>query len=247
MCTPVDSWDIIMLDSEADMKENEASEVVQLRLIVNRQDEERKLMMDEIAQLKGMLKREVGQAELENKTKAAIITDYKMIRHRLETQLSAVRAEVDLLKAKIIQCKNCSAYLDCNNSISDDQTFSLARTRELELQLAKAKLAQVEAECKNQDLTHQLRSTENELSTAKNSWPPWLSKTLSSIKEVANKKDFSQFTYPHSNIPNTPSFVSHINSIRRDSAPSNAQYDHFNIRSDTIKDSQSCSSLKSHN
>lgn len=36
-----------------------------------------------------------------------------------------------------------------------------------------------------QNLTHQLRSTEQELTTAKNTWPPWMSKALSSIKEVS--------------------------------------------------------------
>lgn len=30
-----------------------------------------------------------------------------------------------------------------------------------------------------------------ELQTARNSWPPWLHKTLSSIKEVANKKELT--------------------------------------------------------
>lgn len=37
-----------------------------------------------------------------------------------------------------------------------------------------------------QDLTHQLHATVSELQTARNTWP-WLSKTLSSIKEAANK------------------------------------------------------------
>lgn len=70
-----------------------------------------------------------------------------------------------------------------------------------------------------QDLTHQLRATEMELTTTKNTWPPWLSKTLSSIKEVANKKDFPHFPYPASNpTPNAPTFLSHIGSLRRESS-----------------------------
>nr|CAD7266711.1 unnamed protein product [Timema shepardi] len=63
------------------------------------------------------------------------------------------------------------------------------RIRELELELAQTKLAHVEAECRNQDLVHQLHAAAAELQVAKNSWPPWLHKTLSSIKEVANKKE----------------------------------------------------------
>ena len=39
-----------------------------------------------------------------------------------------------------------------------------------------------------QDLTHQLHATASELQAARNSWP-WLSKTLSSIKEAANKRE----------------------------------------------------------
>lgn len=146
----------------------------------------------------------------------------------------------------------------------------LERVRELEMELAQTKLAHVEAECRNQvmyyafshcvvtqtcffkDLTHQLRATELELNTTKNSWPPWLSKTLTSIKEVANKKDFTNFPYSHSNIANTtPSFISHINSFRRDSVPlkNSEQYD-YDVRRESapiIKDSQSCSSLKTQN
>lgn len=101
-------------------------------------------------------------------------------------------------------------------------------------------------------MTHHLRSTEMELNTTKNSWSPWLSKTLSSIKEAANKKDFAHFTYPHSNIPNTtPSFISHISTVRRDSVPLKSdQIVNCDIRRDSapvIKDSQSCSSLRTHN
>lgn len=101
-----------------------------------------------------------------------------------------------------------------------------------------------------QDLIHRLRNTEIELTSAKNSWPPWLSKTLSSIKEVANKKDFGNLTYPQ-NIPNsTPSFISHINAIRRESVPLRNEHNIKEQRRDStpiIKDSQSCSSLKTHN
>jgi hypothetical protein len=105
--------------------------------------------------------------------------------------------------------------------------------------------------CGGQDLIHRLRTTEIELATAKNSWPPWLSKTLSSIKEVANKKDFANFTYQSSNVPaSAPSFISHINAIRRESMP--LRNEHSNIKEQRrestpiIKDSQSCSSLKTH-
>jgi len=38
---------------------------------------------------------------------------------------------------------------------------------------------------------HQLHSALAELQAARNSWSPWLHKTLSSIKEVANKKELT--------------------------------------------------------
>lgn len=95
----IDSWDIIVLDTEAaDNAESEASEMVQMRLTIQRYDEERKLMMDEIGQLKEMLKREVTQAELETAKNTAIVNEYKLIRQRLETQLHTVKNELESIK-----------------------------------------------------------------------------------------------------------------------------------------------------
>lgn len=66
----------------------------------------------------------------------------------------------------------------------DPLNAAAQRIRELELELAQAKLAQVEAECKNQDLNHQLSNTISELQTNnRNSWQPWLSKTFNSLQE----------------------------------------------------------------
>lgn len=67
--------------------------------------------------------------------------------------------------------------------------------RELELQLAQTKLALVESECKTQDLTHSLNAAVTEIQASKNTW---FTKTLNSIKEVANthtaKKDPKDWT-----------------------------------------------------
>ncbi|KAG5896484.1 hypothetical protein JTB14_005864 [Gonioctena quinquepunctata] len=245
--------DFIALKEAADNKEKEASEVEQLRADVERYEEERKLMMDEITQLKEMLKREVNQAELDKKNNTTIINDYQAIRQRLDSQLHTRKTELDNLKTIISNCEKCSTALtQCSPKLTlatEDQMNDVERIRELELELAQTKLAHVEAECRNQNLTHQLRAAELELATAKNSWPPWLSKTLTSIKEVANKKDFHNFPVSHSNISNaTPTFISHVNVVRRESAPS--KNDKFNLpeaRRESvpiIKDSQSCSSLK---
>lgn len=99
MCAPLDSWEIVNLDSEAaDNAEKEASEVEQLRQTVAQYEEERKLMFDEISQLKDMLKREVSQAEIEKKNNLTIINDYQLIRQKLESQLQMARTELEDLK-----------------------------------------------------------------------------------------------------------------------------------------------------
>lgn len=65
---------------------------------------------------------------------------------------------------------------------------ALQRIRELELELAQAKLAQVEAECKNQDLNHQLSTTITEMQSNRNSWQPWFSKTLNTLQEKVSTR-----------------------------------------------------------
>lgn len=72
---------------------------------------------------------------------------------------------------------------------------ALTRIRELELELAQTKLAHVEAECKNQDLNHQLSTTLTEIQTNRGStWQPWLSKTINSIQEkVTTRRDVPTF------------------------------------------------------
>lgn len=77
----------------------------------------------------------------------------------------------------------------------DPLNVALQRIRELELELAQTKLAHVEAECKNQDLNHQLNSTLSEIQSSRNSsWQPWLSKTINTIQEkVATRRDAPSF------------------------------------------------------
>lgn len=76
----------------------------------------------------------------------------------------------------------------------DPLNVALLRVRELELELAQTKLAHVEAECKNQDLNHQLNTTLTEIQTNRGSWQPWLSKTINSIQEkVTTRRDVPTF------------------------------------------------------
>ncbi|KAK9751671.1 Phosphotyrosine interaction domain (PTB/PID) [Popillia japonica] len=94
-----DSWDIINLDSEAaDNEESNASEVVQLQMTIQRYEEEKRLMLDEIVQLKEILKREVSAAESERKSSQNVINEYKVVRQRLDSQLNAANVKLDLIK-----------------------------------------------------------------------------------------------------------------------------------------------------
>lgn len=99
---PTDSWDIINLDSEAaDNEESNASEVVQLQMTIQRYEEEKRLMLDEIVQLKEILKREVSAAESERKSSQNVINEYKVVRQRLDSQLNAANVKLDLIKVRV--------------------------------------------------------------------------------------------------------------------------------------------------
>ncbi|EYB96314.1 hypothetical protein Y032_0151g2805 [Ancylostoma ceylanicum] len=54
------------------------------------------------------------------------------------------------------------------------------RFRALEIDLAQTKLALVEAECKNQDLTHQM------MTQSESDGKRWFKKTISSLREVGS-------------------------------------------------------------
>ncbi|XP_030757026.1 rab GTPase-activating protein 1-like isoform X2 [Sitophilus oryzae] len=252
-----DGWEIISSDSEAQYrKEREASEVEKLQVTVQRLEEEKKLLLDEITQLKEILKREVDGADQEKRNNAQVVNDYKLVRQRLDMQLSVARQELETLMIKMSSCPDCSSFLEENsqakkNAGLGDQASNEERIRELELELAQTKLAHVEAECRNQNLTHQLRATEQEL--AKHSWAPWMSKAINSFKEVTNKKDFASLTT--TTTPSSATFISHINNPnRRESVPLRTKDKTGHLKDDirresapVIKDSHSCSSLKTQN
>ncbi|ERL92069.1 hypothetical protein D910_09391 [Dendroctonus ponderosae] len=242
-----DDWEIISSDSEAqDRRDSEASEVEKLRMTVQRLEEEKLLMLDEISQLKEMLKREVDVADTEKRTNSQVIHDYKMVRQRLDVQLNVARQALDSLKDAISNCPDCVKFCgydgDYKRPRGGAELTGDARIRELELELAQTKLAHVEAECRNQ-----LRYTEQELTAARSSWAPWMSKAITSIKEVAKPN-------APTNSSNTSTFISHINNAyRRDSVPlkepGKMKVLTDDIRRESapvIKDSQSCNSLKTH-
>lgn len=99
----IDSWVVVNTEAQ-DNADNFSDEVETLRSAVARHEEERKLLRDEITQLKEMLKREVVQADAESKRNTAIIADYKRICQRLDDQLSTAKTALNELRVNIIQC-----------------------------------------------------------------------------------------------------------------------------------------------
>ncbi|PNF22091.1 hypothetical protein B7P43_G08891 [Cryptotermes secundus] len=196
--------DFMAVKEAQDKADQYTSELDRLKSTLLRTEEEKKRLEDEVTQVKEMLKREVQKAENESNRNTAIITEYKQICQRLDDEQIAAKAALNELRSQVVGCDHCRTLLgDGNMAENGDQviptnktadphlTRAQERIRELELELAQTKLAHVEAECRNQDLVHQLHSAVADLQAARNSWPPWLHKTLSSIKEVANKKELT--------------------------------------------------------
>ncbi|XP_012282436.1 rab GTPase-activating protein 1-like isoform X2 [Orussus abietinus] len=177
-----------------------SNEVEQLRGTVARNEEEKQRLEAELVQVKEILQKEVVRADAESKRSGVIIAEYKQICQRLEDDYHALKASLGDLRGKVSKCEKCRIFLSDGPAVLAEISHPLEtridpmlhraqeRVRELELELAQTKLMHVEAECRNQDLTHQLHATASELQAARNSWP-WLSKTLSSIKEATNKRE----------------------------------------------------------
>nr|XP_029733600.1 rab GTPase-activating protein 1-like isoform X1 [Aedes albopictus] len=155
-----------------------------------------------------------------DKKNNGIIGDYKQIIQRQEHENNELHQMLEDLTKTVSGCSKCSSSIPkssplhksygknlqhANNENNNDQTthqpesnlgpldpllIAKQRILELEQELAQTKLAQVEAECKNQDLHHQLTTTLTELQTNRSSWQPWFSKTLNSIQEkVVTRRD----------------------------------------------------------
>lgn len=121
-----------------------------------------------------------------------------------------------------MKCPNCVTIIkevESNNTKNDSKSLNAVqltslgpldplecmekRVNELEQILAQTKLELVESKCRNQDLTHQLNTLITEIESNKNSWQPWLSKTINSIQEkvVSTRRDLPSFQSYTSNSP----------------------------------------------
>ncbi|XP_062540464.1 rab GTPase-activating protein 1-like isoform X2 [Armigeres subalbatus] len=203
------------LEYLAKKEENERKER-EMKQYEQRFHEERAKLQLEIVTLNEKLE---AQAKVDKKNNG-IIGDYKQIIQRQEHENNELHQMLEDLTKTVSGCSKCSSNIPkssplhksygknlqhANNENNNDQTVQqtesnlgpldpllIAKQRilELEQELAQTKLAQVEAECKNQDLHHQLTATLTELQTNRSSWQPWFSKTLNSIQEkVVTKRD----------------------------------------------------------
>ncbi|XP_066466571.1 rab GTPase-activating protein 1 isoform X2 [Tiliqua scincoides] len=166
--------------------------------LIDAEDEKRRLE-EESAQLKEMCRRELDKAESEIKKNSSIIGDYKQIcsqlSERLEKQQTANKAEIEKIRQKVDDCERCreffskegrvkvpSAAREGSEEDTDEEKEALKnQLREMELELAQTKLQLVEAECKIQDLEHDLGQALNEVQASRKTW---FNRTLSSIKTV---------------------------------------------------------------
>ena len=159
--------------------------------------DERARLEGETEQLKTLLKREIDKFDTELATKENVIAEYKVICSNLSEKLEKTQQKLSITSSG--NSSNASLLPNNVDSVDSATNENEARIKELELELAKTKLALVETECKNQDLTHQLSviqpfdNQSNVPGGAENDRRPsltrggnkWLSKTLSSIRETA--------------------------------------------------------------
>ncbi|ALC43878.1 CG7112 [Drosophila busckii] len=174
--------------------------------------EERRKLQAEIESLTQQLAVANERAVEKEKKHTGIIQEYKQIIQRQEQDMNTLNETLGKVMNTVSKCTQCLQQIDNKVEPHAAQRHSLPsrstqeaalgpldpinvagqRIRELELELAQAKLAQVEAECKNQDLNHQLSNTLSELHTNRNSWQPWLSKTFNSLQEKVSTRSGSQ-------------------------------------------------------
>lgn len=199
------------MDQLEDKCDSLGKEVVNLNTVLSDAEEEKKRLLMEANQVKELLKREVEKGDIETQSKSAIIADYKNIcsqlSERLDKEQAANARTINMYKGKVSSCEKCSALLspvsgptmEVGLEESPAVTRLQQQARELELELAKTKLALVESECKNQDLTHQLTTAVRELQATKNTW---FQKTLTSISSLKERTGSSTAS-PSTSMPTT--------------------------------------------
>lgn len=161
------------LDKAEDLNDALEKEIASNTKQIQEDQNEKNRLAEEAEQLKGVLKREVEKLESDIHLKDVIIADYKAITAQLSAKLE--KGGVKEKEGEPIAEKG---------DVGSPLEKAMERIRELELELAQTKLALVETECKNQDLTHHF-NTSYQVAQTNAGTNKWFTKTLSSIKEVA--------------------------------------------------------------
>lgn len=182
-------------------------------------NEDRRAMQNEISQLQRRIKKfEIDEKKYEN-----IIQDYKQIIQRQEQQLenkktTTVRtskklASKDFSSHILLQTHDNKEVKEQDNSTICSLDYATQRIRELEMELAQSKVSQVESECQNQNLHHQLNSLiaksanqqqihlqqqQQQTNSTQHSWKTKWDNVVNNIPSVAQT---------------IPSFQSHISDI----------------------------------
>lgn len=152
------------------MKSLEDRKEIETKEIDIKVENMRRKMQTEITKLQEKLDQAVSQANTNERMNSTIILDYKQIIQRQEQQITKYNEMVEDMTKVFTSCDSCSTKIPPNSPLHkklgntnttnlqmdaplgplDPLNVALQRVRELELELAQTKLAQVEAECRNQ-------------------------------------------------------------------------------------------------
>ncbi|CAG9783239.1 unnamed protein product [Diatraea saccharalis] len=196
---------------ESAEKEKINVEMERLKMIISQLQQDKEILETQLNEAQN----KVEEAQKDAEHHALVAHDYKEICARLDRQLHQFQ---DCIK----ECMNCSLKLaqkenkeadpepkdeEKEEATNDTEASLKQRVRDLELELAQVKLAHVQAQCSNQELSHQLNAALNEMQAAMNqkqSVAPWLVRTLElfskgSILESAQNRPSFQTYLPNSN------------------------------------------------
>eukprot|EP00096_Caligus_rogercresseyi_P011399 TRINITY_DN4471_c0_g1_i1.p1 TRINITY_DN4471_c0_g1~~TRINITY_DN4471_c0_g1_i1.p1 ORF type:complete len:946 (+),score=336.85 TRINITY_DN4471_c0_g1_i1:55-2892(+) len=160
------------IDALEDAKEELEKEFRLLRTRFEENNEDKKRLEVETESVKSLLKRELEKLESELDAKNRTIQSNELICSQLSAKLQAAQSNGE----------EEEEVVDPEGSSPESN-----RIRELELELARTKLALVETECKNQDLTHQISATLQDLNSNNvkaGGGSTWLSKTITTLRET---------------------------------------------------------------
>lgn len=187
------------LDVAEDQIETSANTIE--RLTRQNQDilEENKNLLREYEQIKEMYRRDVLRLEENGSRAEKLLAEYKKLfserSKRAESERENFEVQKKAIIARISECDKCwPSVCEWEKNRSPVHTATTPtgldlitkleeredHIKSLEIDLAQTKLSLVEAECRNQDLTHQL------MAQSESDGKKWFKKTITQLKEVGS-------------------------------------------------------------